>query len=57
MVAFFVLSSKFIQTVSKRNLNCGKFNYQIDLQELNSGVYSVIIASKDYNESIRMSKL
>jgi len=57
MVAFFILSSKFIQTVSKRNLNCGKFNYQIDLQELNSGVYSVIIASKDYNESIRMSKL
>lgn len=51
------MDGRLIQTIHSGEIDRGTFRQQLDLIDLNPGMYIIAIVSKDYKESIRISKL
>jgi hypothetical protein len=47
---------KFIREIHSGKVSRGTFRQQIDLNELNSGLYLIIIQSKEFKETVRVIK-
>jgi len=56
-INLFDMSGKFIQTIHSGEIQRGTFQQQINLMDLNPGIYLVTIISKDYKETVRISKI
>jgi hypothetical protein len=56
-INLFDMNGKFIQSVHKGEIQRGTFQQQINLTDLNPGIYFVTIFSKDYKETLRISKI
>lgn len=56
-IKLYDMNGKFIQDVHSGELECGTFRQQINLTDLNPGIYLVTILSKDYKETVRISKI
>ena len=51
------LTGKFIKTIYNGELDRGRYSYRVDFTALNSGIYMIVVRSKDFNQSIRVSKI
>lgn len=49
-------SGKLIREIHSGKISRGTFQQQIDLNDLNSGLYLIIIQSKDFKETVRVVK-
>ncbi len=49
-------SGKFIREIHSGKVSRGTFRQQIDLNDLNSGLYLIIIQSKEFKETVRVVK-
>lgn len=56
-ISLFDLSGKKLQSIYSGDLERGTFRYPINLIDLPSGMYLVVISSEKYKESVRLSKL
>jgi hypothetical protein len=56
-INLFDMNGKFIQSIHSGEIQRGTFQQQINLMDLNSGIYLVTIVSKDYKETVRISKI
>ena len=56
-INLFDMNGKFIQSIHKGEIQRGTFQQQINLSDLNPGIYLVTIFSKDYKETVRISKI
>lgn len=56
-IQLFDLNGKLIQTVHNGDIERGTFRQRLDLIDLQPGMYIVAILSKDYKESIKISKI
>ena len=56
-INLFDMNGKFIQSIHSGEIQRGTFQQQINLSDLNPGIYLVTIFSKDYKETVRISKI
>jgi Secretion system C-terminal sorting domain len=56
-INLFDMNGKFIQSIHSGEVQRGTFQQQINLLDLNPGIYLVMIVSKDYKETVRISKI
>jgi hypothetical protein len=56
-INLFDMNGKFIQSIHSGEIQRGTFQQQINLMDLNPGIYLVTIVSKDYKETVRISKI
>jgi hypothetical protein len=56
-INLFDMNGKFIQSIHSGEIQRGTFQQQINLMDVNSGIYLVTIVSKDYKETVRISKI
>ncbi|MES2556713.1 MAG: T9SS type A sorting domain-containing protein [Bacteroidota bacterium] len=56
-ISLFDMNGKFIQSIHSGEIQRGTFQQQINLLDLNPGIYLVTIVSKDYKETVRISKI
>lgn len=56
-INLFDMNGKFIQSIHSGEIQRGTFQQQINLLDLNPGIYLVTIVSKDYKETVRISKI
>ncbi|MBI3238089.1 MAG: T9SS type A sorting domain-containing protein [Flavobacteriia bacterium] len=56
-INLFDMNGKFIQFVHSGEIQRGTFQQQINMMDLNPGIYLVTIVSKDYKETVRISKI
>ncbi|MDH4472024.1 MAG: T9SS type A sorting domain-containing protein [Fluviicola sp.] len=56
-ISLYDMNGKFIQSIYKGEIQRGTFQQQINLADLNPGIYLVTIFSKDYKETVRISKI
>lgn len=56
-INLFDMNGKFIQSIHSGEIQRGTFQQQINLTDLNPGIYLVTIFSKDYKETVRISKI
>ena len=51
------MNGKLVESIYSGNLDRGTFRYQIDMTNLITGMYIVVIASENSKESLRISKI
>lgn len=56
-ITLFDMNGKLIESIYSGKLDRGTFRYQIDMTNLITGMYMVVIASENNKESLRISKL
>jgi len=56
-IVLYDMNGRFLQTVHSGEINRGTFRKQIDLFDLLPGMYIIAIVSKDYKETIKVSKI
>ena len=56
-INLFDMNGKFIQSIHSGEIQRGTFQQQINLMDVNPGIYLVTIVSKDYKETVRISKI
>lgn len=56
-ITLFDMNGKLIESIYSGKLDRGTFRYQIDMTNLITGMYIVVIASENSKESLRISKL
>lgn len=56
-VGLYDMNGKLIQKVCDGKINRGTYKQDLDLTNLNPGIYLLIISSEDYKETIRISKI
>ncbi len=56
-IALYDMNGKLVQPVYDGKIDRGIFSRQLDLTNLNPGIYLVIISSKEYKETVRISKI
>jgi hypothetical protein len=56
-ITLFDMNGKLVESIYSGNLDRGTFRYQIDMTNLITGMYIVVIASENSKESLRISKL
>ncbi|MDH4472025.1 MAG: T9SS type A sorting domain-containing protein [Fluviicola sp.] len=56
-VGLYDMNGKLIQKVCDGKINRGTYTQDLDLTNLNPGIYLLIISSEDYKETIRISKI
>ncbi|MDH4472023.1 MAG: T9SS type A sorting domain-containing protein [Fluviicola sp.] len=56
-ISLYDMNGKFIQSIHSGEIQRGTFQQQINLADLNPGIYLVTIFSKDYKETVRISKI
>lgn len=57
VIHLYDMNGKFIQEIFQGKSDRGTFSYPIDLIDLQPGIYLITIHSKDYSETIRVSKI
>ena len=56
-IALYDMNGKLVQKVYDGKIDRGTFTQELQLTDLNSGIYLLIISSKDYKETVRISKI
>lgn len=56
-IALYDMNGKLVQEVYNGKIDRGTFTQELQLGDLNPGIYLLIISSKDYKETVRISKI
>ncbi len=56
-IALYDMNGKYIQPIHSGEIDRGTFRQQLDLSNLNPGVYLVVINSNDFKKTVRVSKI
>ncbi|MES2556714.1 MAG: T9SS type A sorting domain-containing protein [Bacteroidota bacterium] len=56
-IALYDMNGKLVREVYDGKIDRGTFTQELDLIDLNPGMYLLIISSKDYKETVRISKI
>lgn len=56
-IALYDMNGKLVQSVYNGKIDRGTFIRELDFTNLNTGIYLLTIVSKDYKETVRISKL
>lgn len=56
-IALYDMNGKLVQSVYDGKIDRGTFVQELDLSNQNPGIYLLIISSKDYKETVRISKI
>ncbi len=51
------MNGKMLKSIYSGEIEKGKFRQEIDLIDLNTGIYLIVINSKDYQNTVRLSKI
>ncbi len=51
------MNGKMLKLIYSGEIDKGKFRQEIDLIDLSSGIYLIVINSKDYQKTVRLSKI
>ncbi|MES2590104.1 MAG: T9SS type A sorting domain-containing protein [Bacteroidota bacterium] len=56
-INLFDMNGKMLKSIYSGEIDKGKFRQEIDLIDLNSGIYLIVINSKDFQKTVRISKI
>jgi hypothetical protein len=56
-IALFDMNGKLIETIQNGELKKGKFRHELNLINLNPGLYLLVINSDDFKETVKFSKI
>ena len=56
-IGLYDMNGKLVQEVYDGKIDRGTFTQELQLTDLNPGIYLLIISSKDYKETVRISKI